>query len=357
MTSTSDILVADLLLVASYGVYAFSFLLLLYSLFTAVRAFRGRVSWGRARVMGVPRALFVWIQISFCLLLFDATYSLVGLILRTPLWLDLAISLGIIALAWWVFWRLSKRPTFRRYVFISLVMVPLGIPGTHVVGQVAQTGAIEVRQMGVVSFIKAGDSLDGLALRNVDDAVEALPIIRHFPRTVKTVAGEITFRNSFEKGRLGDALTARRLTARGYTKWPSKYNLVNGIDGVYVKLDAAGNVVEVLIVENKVDAGHLAAKQMSDEWVLDRARKMVASGDPEVRKTGELVRETLESQPSVVRKELWQHDLSNGSTVVRTVDSGGKPGPVQRRWSDGFIRNQLLDKCRRQVYQCNLGMP
>lgn len=357
MLSVNDILVADLLLIASYGFYVFLFFLLLYSLFTAVKAFRGRISWGKARVMGVPFAFFVWIQITFYLLLLDAAYSLVGLILRTPLWLDLAISLGIIVLAWWIFWRLSKRSTFKRYLFFSLVMVPLGIPGAHVVGQVAQTGAIEVSQKVGIGFLKYGDSLDGLALKNVDNVVEAVPIIRHFPQTVKTVAGEITFRNSFEKGLLGDALTAKRLTALGYTKLPSKYNMVNGIDGVFIKRNTAGNVIELVIIENKVDAGRLAFKQMSDEWVLDRASKMITSGDAGVRKTGELVRDTLQRQPSLVRKELWQHYLSDGSTTVRAVDSNGKPGTVLREWADGFIRNQLLDRCTRQVYQCNFSMP
>lgn len=353
----NEIWVADILMVVSYGFYVILSLLLVYSLYVAIQAFRNRISWGQARVMGVPFALFIWIQAIFYLFLADAAYGLIGIVVWTPLWLDLIVSLGIIGLTWWVFWRLLKRPTFKRRLFISLVIVPLAIPGIHIIGEVAEVGAIKVGQKAGIAILKYGDSLDGLALKNVDNIFEAVPIIRHFPRKMNTVAGQIIFRNSLEKGILGDALTARRLTALGYTKLPSKYNLVNGIDGVFIKRNNAGAITELVIAENKVDAGRLAIKQMSDEWVLDRASRMMTAGDTEVRKTGELVRNTIQNQPSLARKELWQHTLTDGSTVVRAVDPSGKPGAVLREWSDNFIRNQLLDRCRRQVYECDLATP
>lgn len=349
-----DLWKADLLLVAVYGFYGFLAILLSYSLYKAIEVFRGKISWGKARIMGVPSSIFIWIQAVFYLVLFDATYSLIGLILWTPLWLDLLISLLVIALIWWIFWRLSKRSTFKRHLFIPLVMVPLGIPGAHVVGQLAQTGVIEVSQKVGIGILKYGDSLDGLAIRNVDTLVEAVPIIRHFPRTMKTVAGEVTFKHSFEKGTLGDALTARRFTALGYSKLPSKYNMVNGIDGIFVKRNGAGEIVELVIVETKVDTGRLALKQMTDEWVSTAVTKMRTAADAEVSRTGDLVRTVLLNQPEIVRKELWQHRLSNGSTIVRSVDSTGRPGAILREWSDSFIKNQLLARCRQGVLQCQL---
>lgn len=287
------------------------------------------------------------------MVLLDATYSVIGLLLWTPLWVDLAVSLGIIVLAWWIFWQLSKRPTFKRQLFIPLVMVPLGIPGLHIIGQVAQTGAIEISQKVGIGVLKYGDSLEGLAIKNVDTIVEAVPIVRHFPLTMKTVAGEVTFTNSFEKGILGDALTAKRITALGYSKLPSKYNIVNGIDGIFVKRDATGAIVELIVVENKVDSSRLALKQMSDEWLFSRIEKMKIAGNEEVRKTGEMLYNLLSHQPQLVRKELWQHDLKNGSTVVRSVSADGKPGVILRSWSDTLIQNQLLDRCRRQIYVCS----
>jgi hypothetical protein len=353
MLSVNDIWMADILLVSLYTFYAFLLILLLYSLYSAVQTFRERVSWGKARIMGVPFSLFIWLQIVFYLVLLDATYSVVGLLLWTPLWADLAVSLGIILLAWWIFWRLSKRSTFKRQLFIPLVMVPLGVPGVHVIGQVAQTGVIEVSQKVGIGVLKYGDSLEGLAIKNVDTIVEAIPIVRHFPLTMKTVAGEVTFTNSFEKGILGDAITARRMTALGYSKLPSKYNLINGIDGIFVKRDATGAIVELLIVENKVDSSRLALKQMSDEWLFSRIEKMKTAGNEKVRTTGEILDTLLLQQPQVVRKELWQHDLKNGSTVVRSVSADGKPGEILRRWSDALIQNQLIDRCRRQIYVCN----
>lgn len=355
MLTVDDIWTADVILVSVYTFYVFLAALLAYQLYHAVGIFRGRVSWGQVRVMGVSFSLFIWIQIVFGLVLFDAAYSVASLFIQTPLWIDLIISLGIILLIFWIFWRLSQRPKFKPKLFIALVMVPLGIPALHVIGRMTQIGAIEISQKAGIAILKYGDSMDGLAIKNVDTIAEAIPIVRHFPLTMRTVVGEVTFKNSFEKGVLGDAITARRLTALGYSKLSSKYNLINGIDGVYLRRDATGTIVEIIVVENKVDSSRLAPKQMTDEWLLSRIEKMVTAENEEVRRTGLLLKDMLQHQPQSVRKELWHHDLANGTTIVRSVDSDGKPGAILRSWSDALIQNQLLERCRKNIYVCELN--
>lgn len=59
MLSANDIWMADILLVSFYVFCAFFLILLLYSLYNAVQTFRGRISWGKARNMGIPFSLFI----------------------------------------------------------------------------------------------------------------------------------------------------------------------------------------------------------------------------------------------------------------------------------------------------------
>lgn len=163
---------------------------------------------------------------------------------------------------------------------------------------------------------------------STEHAVQSsLDTTKRWPRHQRAANGKtILFLNSQQKGRLGDRLTAMRLTGQGYEKLKSKYNDLHGIDGVYVKRSASGEVSEILLVESKVDSAQLnpgPPAQMSDAWIRQSCHKMLISGDPETARTAQLILDHLDSPK--LRRELWHHDLSTGKTTVRPVDTRGRP--------------------------------
>ena len=349
-----DILMADWLVTTFSVVLLF---VLIGCLFLAIHTFRRRISWGQARVMGVPFAIFIWVQVLFYLALFDGVYNFAAIVFATPIWLDLSITALTIAAGLFLFWKLHSRPTFKPKLFIALVLMPLGIPGTAMVARLTKVGAVEVTSVAGVALLKYGDNFEGLALKNVDEISQVLPVVRMWPSTVDTVVGKVRFANSIQKGRLGDHLTARRLTAMRYTKLPSKYNGVNGIDGLFVKRGTDGQITDLLIIENKVDGGRLAPGQMSDAWVLDRVQRMSGAANPATRTSAAEVHDVLIRRPDAVHKELWQHSLRDGTTTVRPLDANGTPGAVTRSWQDSLIKNRLADLCNRNDLACEVAAP
>ena len=145
-----------------------------------------------------------------------------------------------------------------------------------------------------------------------------LKSVKLFPQRVQIAESGygIEFPNRQGKGDLGDVLTGKLLESSGYEELPSKVNKTQGIDGVYVRQNDEGRLTEVLIVENKVDGGILAEGQMTEEWINGNVEKMLVHSDERVRQTGQLVREN----PSLVRKELWHHELRSGVTSVSSLD-------------------------------------
>lgn len=340
----------DIIIVVIYVVICLS---LVTGLWHALTIFKKRISWGQARRMGVTRSYYFALTILFYAVLFDATYAFGGLFYATPIWLDLLSPLLIMGAIGIIYARLQRRSRFNRNKFALLVMLPLGISGCHIVNQVGQDTSVELgRRAGISMLLNSGNSLDGLALRNVDNLAEAIPIVRHLSIQTDTIVGKIAFKNTLEKGLFGDAMTAKRITSMGYSKLPSKYNSINGIDGVFVKRDKFGGIEQLLIVESKVDGGRLFLNQMSDEWVLDRVSRMAQSSVPQVRRTGDLVMSIFSESPQLIRKELWTHQLSTGTTTVRGVDKVGEVGGLLMQWSDNFIHNQLIVWCQHRPIQC-----
>lgn len=323
---------ARFLLIFFYSLFG---LLIVLSSYMAVQTFRRRVTWGQARYMGVPLSLFFWLQFVFYLVLAEGVYDIVGFILKTPLWLDCLISGTIMTTPLILYFKLKHRATFKSGLFIPLVLLPLGLPATHFVGELAQVGAIKFVRIGVVTGIKNGDELKPL-------------IIKH------TIGGSVKFADTHAIGRLGDALTVKRLTALGYSKLNSKYTQIHGIDGIYLLQNDSNEIVELLIVENKVDTGRLGAGAMSDEWVLNRTYKMINSGDEKVIAVGKLILELLEKNPSAVKKQLWHHDLETGITTVKEINANGTVRlEPSSKWQDNFIKNQIQRWCQLGSITCS----
>lgn len=345
-----DLLWADIFVL---GYYLLIIVVLFTSVVFALQTFRGRISWGQARVMGVPFAIYVWIQAMFLFVLLDGLFGIAAFILSTPIWIDLTVSAVGIAVPIALFLVLKRRPTFKPHLFMALVLVPLGVPGTHLLARLAKVEAIEVAGAAGLAAVKYADDVAPLALRNADEIVDIVPVIRGLPHVTHTLAGEVRFVTSSAKGRFGDLLTARRITAQGYVKLPSKYNSIHGIDGIYAKRDASGAILGLVIVENKVDKGWLFPGQMSDAWIAEALSKMASSADGGARATAQEVHSLIEGGSSIVRKELWHHDLTTGSTTVKALDADGRPGAVLQSWQDAYIKNRLVEICRTDSSTCS----
>ena len=335
--------------------YLFLFSVALYSVYLAINVFRMRITWGQARRMGIPAAIFVWIQGIFYLAVADGAYGVVSIILGTPLWLDLTIAFASIIAVVIVFFLLTRRPTFKPRLFIALVLVPLGVPGTHMFAKLVRVGAIEVAPVGAVLVLKQGDEAAAFLAEHADDMAASIPFLRRIPKVSETIIGPIAFATTATKGTLGDAITARRLTGMGYQKVPSKYDIVHGIDAIYAKWKAPGVPGEILIVENKVDGGRLTSGQMSDEWVRDRLARLLESADDKSRAAIQSVIQAIEQAPELVRKELWHHDLASGVTTVHALDAAGTPVSQIYKFEDKHIANELTRRCPAiQVSGCTL---
>ena len=176
-----------------------------------------------------------------------------------------------------------------------------------------------------------------------------------WPQKCRTIRGTILFENSHAKGRLGDHLTARRLTAMGYKKFSSKYNSLHGIDGVYIKHNSNGRIIEIKIVENKVDSSTLQPgppRQMSQLWIKNKLEKMMVSSDNETKRIAEITLHVMKNNPSIVSMELWHHDLFRGITIVKKIDRNGFAKQVIKRYDDRMIFNTLEKQCKKGSLIC-----
>ena len=159
------------------------------------------------------------------------------------------------------------------------------------------------------------------------------------------------WRNTHIKGRFGDYLTAKRMTAMGYTKLKSKISTIHGLDGVYIKKRGNDVIEEIIVIENKVDTAQLnpgPPRQMSVEWIEKNIKSMLNSSDIEVRKTGEILMQNKEK----IKAELWKHDTITGKTVRYAIDKNGFIDQKIYEWNDRMIENTLHQWCSHELIEC-----
>ena len=189
--------------------------LVIISLFFSVQFFRGRLTWGQVRLMGVPMAVYGWIGVIYYLMLFEGIYGLVGFILDLPIWIDISLFLVILGLSMAVYFKLIHREKFKPAVFTTAFLVPLSVPGCHMLAKLMPSKA-------PVGILQPNNT--------------TAKVLSDFPQWNKVGDSGylVRFKNSHEKGKYGDSLTAKQLTAKGegYRKSKSKTNKIHGIDGV-----------------------------------------------------------------------------------------------------------------------------
>ena len=309
--------------------FVIGIVLILISLFFSIQFFRERCLWGRARYMGIPASVFVWMTIIYHLALFEGVYGVVGFILDLPIWIDIFLFLVILGLSMTVYFMLIHREKFKPTLFMTAFLVPLSIPGLHTAAKLIPSKAPAILQSVPVGVPAKARSI--------------------FPQKqrVGNSGYEVEFPDSHSKGTFGDWLTAAWLTARGYKKLDSKLDKIHGIDGVYLRYekDNPKKIQEILLVETKVGKARInrQTEQMTDGWSNDKVDKMRASENNKIRETGELIH----ANPGLVRKELWHHDLNNGNTTIYRLDSEAKMVSGTKQ-AEHYISNLVRKRCESQ---------
>ena len=289
-------------LLPEYAVFALWVALGLIGVFFAIQAFRTKITWGKARLMGIPLVVFGWMTFIYWLVLFEGLYGIASLILNWPLWIDILLFLVIFGMVLTVYFRLLHREKFKPVLFSTLFLIPLSIPGIHTVGK-------------LIPKLPFVEKLAPVSVGKLSKSPAAFPRRIHIGDSGYIVE----FRNSQEMGKLGDALTVKQLTAQGYTKEDSKWDKIHGIDGVYLR-KSNGKPKEIRIIENKVGSGRLTSEQMTDMWINKQVDKMLGHTDDRVRRTGVLIR----ANRSLVHKQLWHYDLNSGKQTICSLDAEAK---------------------------------
>lgn len=141
-----------------------------------------------------------------------------------------------------------------------------------------------------------------------------------------TLEGTICFRNTIEKGAIGDRLCHKVFGGMQHTHHRSKFKGNKGIDAVYSYVTKDGKE-HLYIVENKIRGATLSDGQMSDDWIVKKLSEMQQYGDKQVLETAQLIESARAPSSAVkINKVLLEHDLKNGFVKCFEVTADGVKG-------------------------------
>jgi hypothetical protein len=120
--------------------------------------------------------------------------------------------------------------------------------------------------------------------------------------------------SSAPKGVLAESRTALTMQKAGYQELPARLKRNNGFDGVWIKRDANGNIMDIVITESKFSSSGAASltktktmgRQLSSEWIDGNLRRMRLSEDAEIRRTARI----LEQNRDLIRTKASVTDSS-----------------------------------------------
>ena len=279
---------------------------------------------------GVTDRGITLIKLLFLMAGVEAVAGIVSALAGWPLLWDLALLAVLFGLGAGIWWLLNKGKKFKPTKIAAVVFSPLGLGAAGAIPATVKVADQAPALVKTVANTPAGDAVAAAASRAgrfVDDVVGIIS---------QTVLGKMWFRNTHVMGGLGDAVVARIYTARGYEKLPSKFSTVHGIDGVFVRRDGE-KLLELVVVENKVNGSRLADGQMTQQWLLGACKKMERAGDGPVASTGRLVRQSLSSDSGVVvRRHLVRVNLETGSCTAKALDESGSV--MEEAWSGNYTK-------------------
>lgn len=260
----------------------------------------------------------------------EAVAGIVSAFAGWPLVWDIALLAALFGLGAGVWRRLNKGDKFKPTKIAAVVFSPLGLGAAGALPATAKIADQAPVLVKSVANSPAGDMAAAAVTRAGRVVDDALGIIS------ETVNGKMWFSNTHVMGGLGDAVVAKIYTARNYEKLPSKFSTVHGIDGVFVRRDGE-KLLEVVVVENKVNGSRLADDQMTQQWLLDACEKMERAGDGRVASTGRMVRQALSSDSDVVvHRHLVRVKLETGSCTAKSLDEAGSI--IEEAWSGNYTK-------------------
>ena len=149
------------------------------------------------------------------------------------------------------------------------------------------------------------------------------------------------FSSTTDKGNFGEEITDYLMRARGFKPQHSKYAGNRGIDHIFFKFDKSGEIIDILLVETKVNSSPYKPEQMSDEYIKKQIARMRMSSDVRVRKTAE----QIETNISKIRKEYWRHYTEPDKKSKNfKLDEKGKIQSIKAEFNPQRIKRTLLKK-------------
>jgi hypothetical protein len=247
---------------------------------------------------------------------------------------------------------LGKRETFKHAEFYRKILVPLGIsfvavsPGglravPAVPRAVASINKIKAMEhlpdvaRRVADAVAAGakrtaDALDDLGARAQGAAGDAVEwATRTLPKEVDalTVSGTKRFVTRTALGGVGEAVTVGHYEEMGLKYFKSQVGS-KGMDAVFAKFNKNGDLLEVYVVETKVNSSKLSYGQMADDWIRQGCKQARKNND--ARQAAELVEKALDPANGVVlHRHLMHVDVGTGAATRYSVATTGEVATKQ----------------------------
>jgi hypothetical protein len=201
----------------------------------------------------------------------------------------------------------------------------------------------------VVKAEKEAEDIGGKLIKYVKPAEKVVEEGVEIASKIKPAV--VNFKNSHEKGTLGDRITNVKMGGMGYKPLKSKIDQIHGFDSVFVKKEANETIKDLVIIENKANTKgnpfKLADGQMSNEWIDKLIEEMLKHEKAEIRETAEL----LKNNRDKIRTELWHHDFDNG-VIKRYELDDGKIVNLRNVWKDSTIKNEIARQCGTKALDC-----
>lgn len=140
-----------------------------------------KVEWFKARRMGIPLAIFAWMNAVYGLVLFEGAYGVVSTIMDWSIWIDISITLAIFLLCMGIYIRLTLRKKFNATLFTALFLIPCSIPGIGTVGRaISKTPVQEVAKYSepAIDALKKGG---GIVLENIENKLDPVKFSESLP--------------------------------------------------------------------------------------------------------------------------------------------------------------------------------
>jgi hypothetical protein len=323
------------------------------ALFGALRLYLNPPSFEKAKWWGIDRKNYRCIRPLAGLAAIEAAISAavaaVAIIRPSmmPWPVDVFAFLMLLLSGWLLYRNLCKRETFKHAAFYSNILVPLGLsfvvvsPGglrgmsavPKAVASIDKLPALERvpetarRLTDAISLggKRTADALDDFGVRAGDAAGDAIEwATRKLPREVDalTVSGRKRFMSRSALGGVGESVTVHHYEDMGLKYYKSQVGS-KGIDAVFAKYGKNGDLLEVYVVETKVNGSRLSVGQMTDEWI--RKGCMQAKKNSAAKKAAELVEKALDPANNVVlHRELMHVATDTGIATRYSIAANGE---------------------------------